>query len=74
LDCGCGLHNVVKSMIWLKDRADFPGFNEVYSEYFTQMPPARSALVSDFLVDIKIEIECVAYISDEYKPSNNNVG
>ncbi len=73
LDCGCDLHNVVKSMIWLKDRADFPGFNEVYGQYFTEMPPARSALVSDFLVDIKIEIECIAYISDGHKPSKINV-
>jgi hypothetical protein len=29
--------------------------------------------VSDFLVDIKIEIECIAYISDGHKPSKINV-
>ena len=58
---GCTLDDVVKSMIWLKSREDFPGFNEVYGEYFPHGPPARSALVSDFLVDIRVEIECVAY-------------
>lgn len=62
-DNGCDLSNVVKSMVWLKDRGDFPGFNSTYSEYFKSNPPARSALVSDFLVDIKVEIECVAYIT-----------
>jgi enamine deaminase RidA (YjgF/YER057c/UK114 family) len=40
---------------------DFPGFNAVYSEYFPNEPPTRSALVSEFLIDILVEIECVAY-------------
>ena len=60
-EAGCGLDDVVKSMVWLKNREDFPGFNEVYGEYFPEGPPARSALVSDFLIDIWVEIECVAY-------------
>lgn len=60
-EAGCGLDDVVKSMVWLKNREDFPGFNEVYGEYFPEGPPARSALVSDFLIDIRVEIECVAY-------------
>ena len=54
---GCELSDVVKSTVWLKNREDFPGFNQVYAEYFPKQPPTRSALVSDFLV----EIECVAY-------------
>ncbi len=58
---GCELGDVVKSMVWLKNREDFPGFNSVYAEYFPQQAPTRSALVSDFLIDILIEIECIAY-------------
>ena len=58
---GCERGDVVKTMVWLKDRADFPGFNAVYGEYFPQSPPARSALVSDFLVDIRVEVEVVAW-------------
>lgn len=57
----CDLRDVVKSMVWLKNREDFSGFNEVYAEYFPEEPPTRSALVSDFLIDILVEIECVAY-------------
>ncbi len=60
-EAGCELVDVVKSMVWLKRREDFPGFNEVYAEYFPSEPPTRSALVSDFLIDILVEIECVAY-------------
>jgi 2-iminobutanoate/2-iminopropanoate deaminase len=58
---GCTRDDVVKAMVWLKDRADFPGFNAVYGEYFPTDPPARSALVSDFLVDIRVEVEVIAY-------------
>lgn len=58
---GCRREDVVKAMVWLKDRADFPGFNAVYGEYFPNDPPARSALVSDFLVDIRVEVEVIAW-------------
>ncbi|MFZ9037381.1 MAG: RidA family protein [Gammaproteobacteria bacterium] len=60
-EAGCDLGDVVKSMVWLKKREDFPGFNSVYAEYFPSEPPTRSALVSDFLIDILVEIECIAY-------------
>jgi 2-iminobutanoate/2-iminopropanoate deaminase len=65
---GCELSDVVKSMVWLKNRDDFPGFNEVYAEYFPEEPPTRSAVVCDFLVDILVEIECVAFkpLEEEY--------
>lgn len=57
----CELSHVVKSMVWLTDRSDFPGFNAVYSEYFPDDPPARSAIVNDLLVDVRVEVEVVAY-------------
>lgn len=60
-EASCTLSDVVKTMVWLKQREDFPGFNAVYGKYFPEGPPARSALISEFLVDVKIEIECIAY-------------
>jgi len=57
----CDLSDVVKAMVWLRDRADFPGFNAVYAEYFPVDPPARSAVISELLVDVRVEIEVVAY-------------
>jgi reactive intermediate/imine deaminase len=58
---GCDRNDVVKSMVWLTSREDFPGFNAVYAEYFPEQPPARSAIVNDLLVDVKVEIEVIAY-------------
>lgn len=60
-EAGCALSDVVKAMIWLTDRADFPGFNTVYGEFFPHEPPARSAVVTDLLVDVRVEVEVVAY-------------
>ena len=60
-EAGCKLQDVVKAMVWLKNRDDFPGFNSIYGEYFPYEPPARSAIVSNFLVDVLVEIEVVAY-------------
>ena len=57
----CEVSDVVKAMVWLRDRADFPGFNEVYAEYFPTDPPARSAVISELLVDVRVEVEVVAY-------------
>ena len=57
----CTRDDVVKAMVWLRERADFPGFNEVYGEYFPLEPPTRSAVVSDLLVDARVEVEVMAY-------------
>ena len=60
-EAGCALSDVVRAMVWLTDRADFPGFNAVYGEFFPHEPPARSAVVTDLLVDVRVEVEVVAY-------------
>ena len=41
--------------------ADFPGFNAVCAEYFPTDPPARSAVVNELLVDVRVEVEVVAW-------------
>lgn len=58
---GCTREDVIKAMVWLRARSDFPGFNAVYAEYFPIEPPTRSAVVSDLLVDARVEVEVVAY-------------
>lgn len=65
----CELSDVVKAMVWLTSREDFPGFNAVYAEYFPVDPPTRSAVVNDLLVDCRVEVEVVAY-----KPLENSDG
>ena len=61
IEAECELQDVIKAMVWLKNKEDFPGFNSIYGEYFDHDPPARSAVVSDLLVDVLVEVEVVAY-------------
>ena len=58
---GCTRADVVKTMVWLRERGDFPGFNAVYGAYFPTDPPARSAVISDLLVDVRVEIKVIAW-------------
>ena len=58
---GCELSDVVKTTVWLRDRADFTAFNAAYAEFFPQDPPARSTAESRLMIDIAVEIEAVAY-------------
>ena len=60
-EADCELDDVVKAMVWLTKKEYFPGFNSVFNKYFQKDPPARSAVISDLLVDVKVEIEVVAY-------------
>ena len=57
----CEMHDVVKSMVWLREKSDFTGFNAIYGEYFPIEPPTRSAVVNQLLVDVRVEIEVIAY-------------
>lgn len=60
---GSSMNNAIKITVFLKDMNDFAAVNEVYSEYFTEKMPARSAVqVARLPKDGVIEIEAVALI------------
>jgi reactive intermediate/imine deaminase len=61
-EAGGTLEDVVKTTVFLTDRADFAGMNRVYAEYFTEVPPARSTIACGLMIDILVEIECIAQI------------
>jgi reactive intermediate/imine deaminase len=58
---GAGMDQVVKTTVILADPRDFAAFNRVYATYFPSEPPARTTLEARLMVDIKVEIEAVAY-------------
>lgn len=58
---GSSLGEVVKTTVFLTDMDDFAKMNAVYSQYFTECRPARTAVeVSRIPGGGKIEIEAVA--------------
>ena len=60
-DAGSGLDKVVKTTVFLSDMSHFAAMNEVYSGYFSQPYPARSAFaVKSLPKNALVEIEVIA--------------
>lgn len=60
-EAGLALSNVVKTTVYLADMGDFAAMNEVYSQFFAQPFPARSAIAVKALPKgALVEIEVVA--------------
>lgn len=58
---GLGPENVVKTTCFLADMADFPAFNTIYGETFSDAPPARSCFaVKELPLGALVEIEAIA--------------
>lgn len=58
---GCTLADVIKTTAILADARDFGTFNKTYATYFPSEPPARTTLEARLMVDIRIELEAIAY-------------
>lgn len=60
-EAGLALFNVVKTTVYLADMGDFAAMNEVYSQFFAQPFPARSAIAVKALPKgALVEVEVVA--------------
>lgn len=60
-EAGSDLEQVLKTIVFLRDMADFPAMNAVYAEFFPENPPARSTVaVAGLPKGGAVEIEVVA--------------
>ena len=60
---GSSLDQVVKCTVMMADMAEWPRMNTVYTTYFPNHKPARSALGANGLaLGARVEIECIAAI------------
>ena len=60
---GSGLACVVKTTVFLADMGDFSKMNAVYSQFFPQEPPARSAVQAAALpLGARVEVEAIAIV------------
>lgn len=60
-EAGSSMNHVVKTLVLLKDIADFAVVNKVYAEQFNDVLPARSAFqVAALPLNGNIEIEVIA--------------
>lgn len=62
---GTDRSNVVKMECYLRDASDFQAWNEVFKEYYPDVPPSRSTVVvGQPLGDLLIEVAVIAGILD----------
>ncbi len=62
-EAGATMDDVVKTTVYLADLADWPAANQVYSEFFKQPFPARSAFqVAALPLGAVIEIEAIVVL------------
>ena len=60
-EAGLSLSNVVNTTVFLSDMANFADMNEVYSQFFSEPFPARSAVaVKTLPKNGLVEVECIA--------------
>jgi 2-iminobutanoate/2-iminopropanoate deaminase len=58
---GRTMRDVLKCTVYLIDMDDYAAMNEVYLEYFTPDPPARTAVAVRALpVNAQVEVDCIA--------------
>jgi 2-iminobutanoate/2-iminopropanoate deaminase len=58
---GATMDDVVKCTVFLIDMADYTPMNQIYTSFFPQNPPARTAIAVQALpAGATVEIECIA--------------
>jgi 2-iminobutanoate/2-iminopropanoate deaminase len=64
VSAGSSLDRVDKCTVFLTRAEDFPAMNDVYRQFFSTQPPARSTVIVAGLArpDLVVEIECIAHI------------
>ena len=60
--CGCGMEDVVKTVVFLADMKDFATVNGIYAEYLTEKPARSCVQVAALPKGALVEIECVAVL------------
>ena len=60
-EAGSSLDKVLRATVYLKDMGDFAAMNEVYAEFFSTNPPARTTFqVAKLPMDVDVEIDVIA--------------
>ena len=61
---GSSLDDVVKVNAYVTDLTRFAEFNEVYKEFFSHDPPARTTVATS-LLGFLVEVDCIATLPEE---------
>jgi 2-iminobutanoate/2-iminopropanoate deaminase len=58
---GATMEDIVKTTVFLKNLDDFKEMNQVYRTYFKKYPARTTVQISKLPLDLRVEIEAIAY-------------
>lgn len=61
-EAGTNFENAIKTTCFLSDMANFAGFNEVYSKYFTSNSARSCVAVKELPKQVLVEVEVIALV------------
>lgn len=61
-EAGSSLDRIMKATVFITDPSNFSDFNDVYRDYVDEPYPARSAVVTDLVIDVAVEVEVIAAV------------
>lgn len=62
---GCDLSDIIQTRNYVRDDADLPEYNRLYSEYFHAPRPARTTLTNCLPATLRYEVECIAVLPEK---------
>lgn len=62
---GATMDDIVKCTVHLSDIGEFDRYNKIYAAYFPGIKPARTTVQSVLAEGIKVEIDCIARLSNQ---------
>jgi len=63
---GASRKNIVKCSVFIANAEDFAAMNEVYAQFFAGNAPARTTVATALVEpEMKVEIDCVAYLPEK---------
>lgn len=63
-EAGCTFDDVVKCTCYLARIEDFVPFDEAYSKFFSDIPPARTTVQAVLWEGLKVEIDAIARVPE----------
>ena len=62
---GASIGDVMQTIVYISDMANYKGMNEIYNEYFSEHPPTRATVEAGLVLPtMMVEIQAIAVLDE----------
>lgn len=62
---GSSIGDVMQTVVYISDMANYKGMNEIYNEYFNEHPPTRATVKAGLVLpSLLVEIQAIAVLDE----------